>query len=199
MLSFSEAHNTSVKNSIFSNSKYNNESILISGANSQISFSDTFNVGVFVLERNSAAIYVILGFDPLYLPGPSGYYMLANNSPLLGKASDWRAMGDLRWDPNFTDIKDENPDVVISFALKQNFPNPFNPITQIEFNLKSDGDLTLKIYDLTGALVNIIADGYYKSGVHTVTFRAKDMPSGIYFYRLQQGNNYITKKMILLK
>jgi poly(beta-D-mannuronate) lyase len=199
MLSFSEAHNTSIKNSIFSNSNNSNESILISGANSQISFSDTFNVGVFVLERNSTAIYVILGFDPLYLPGPSGYYMLANNSPLLGKASDWRAMGDLRWEPNFTYIKDENPDVIQSFALKQNFPNPFNPITQIEFNLKSDGDLTLKIYDLTGALVNIIADGYYKSGVHTVTFRAKDMPSSIYFYRLQQGNNYITKKMILLK
>ena len=85
------------------------------------------------------------------------------------------------------------------FALMQNFPNPFNASTVIEFQLPEASNVMLTVYDLLGREVDILIDNYMLPGVHTAIFDASSLPSGIYLYRLQTDNQSSIKKMILLK
>ncbi len=85
------------------------------------------------------------------------------------------------------------------FSLKQNYPNPFNPVTTISFALPSKVLVTLKIYDLIGREVAVLASEELPAGTYTRQWNAANMSSGIYFYRLQAGNFIATKKLVLLK
>lgn len=86
------------------------------------------------------------------------------------------------------------------FSLSQNYPNPFNPVTTIQFTLKDDGWVTLKVYDLLGREVAILVDGELRAGVfHNISFNASMLSSGIYIYRLTAGNNALIKKLVLMK
>ncbi len=89
--------------------------------------------------------------------------------------------------------------VPASFALSQNYPNPFNPITTISFDLPSRSLVSLKVFNLLGKEVSRIVSGELEAGSYTRQWNAADMPSGVYFYRLQAGNFNETKKLILLK
>jgi hypothetical protein len=89
--------------------------------------------------------------------------------------------------------------VVMGFSLGQNYPNPFNPETSIEFSVADAGEVTLKVFDLTGRVVAVLLDGAVEHGAHTATFDARGLSSGIYFYTLEQNGNSLTKKMMLLK
>ncbi len=86
-----------------------------------------------------------------------------------------------------------------SFSLEQNYPNPFNPSTTIKFNLGKAGFTTLKLYNVIGKEVANIVNDQLESGPHEVTFNAKDLPTGTYFYKLTSGNYTETRKMMLLK
>jgi len=85
------------------------------------------------------------------------------------------------------------------FLLKQNFPNPFNPSTSIEFSLSNASEVTLLIYNLLGEEVAHLIEGKMPGGYNRVTWDASSFPSGIYFYRLRAGEFVQTKKMVLLK
>jgi Secretion system C-terminal sorting domain len=85
------------------------------------------------------------------------------------------------------------------FILKQNYPNPFNPSTTIVFELKNDSHITLTIYNVLGQKLFNLVDGYLQSGVHKVVFDGKNLPSGIYFYRLKTGEHDKVMKMDLIK
>jgi pimeloyl-ACP methyl ester carboxylesterase len=84
-------------------------------------------------------------------------------------------------------------------ALYQNYPNPFNPSTNIQFSLFQSEFITLEIYNLLGQKVVILLEGKQEAGTHTVQFNGSGLASGVYFYRLQAGNFYETKKLILLR
>jgi len=71
------------------------------------------------------------------------------------------------------------------FSLSHNYPNPFNPTTQIEFNLAEIQHVTLTVYDLMGRLVSTLVDRDYDPGPHSVRFDGSGLASGIYLYRLQ--------------
>ncbi|MFA6468270.1 MAG: endonuclease [Bacteroidota bacterium] len=86
-----------------------------------------------------------------------------------------------------------------SFILEQNFPNPFNPSTEIRFTLPVSGFITLRIFTVLGQEVKVLLDGKQEAGSHRVHFAADDLPSGLYFYSLQSGSNVQTKKMTFLK
>lgn len=86
-----------------------------------------------------------------------------------------------------------------SYALHQNFPNPFNPETWITFAVGKSGPTSLKVYDLLGRELQSLVDDYRPSGLHTVKFDASQFASGIYFYRLSAGPYTETKKMILIR
>ena len=83
------------------------------------------------------------------------------------------------------------------FQLSQNYPNPFNPTTTIKYNLHRAGFVTLKIIALQGRQVAILVDGCQQAGEFDVRWSAGNLPSGIYFYRLQTGDYSEMKKMIV--
>jgi hypothetical protein len=101
----------------------------------------------------------------------------------------------------------ETEEVPTSFSLAQNFPNPFNPTTTIQYSLPQAGNINLKIYNLLGEEVKTLADEYQQAGKYSVQFNANNLASGIYFYQLRMtdpetssGQGFIeTKKMILLR
>jgi hypothetical protein len=85
------------------------------------------------------------------------------------------------------------------FVLQQNFPNPFNPITTIGYALKENSNVILTLLNVIGEQIAVMVNEEQDKGIHKVDFNASNLPSGIYFYRLQSGSFVQTRKMILLK
>jgi glucose/arabinose dehydrogenase len=90
---------------------------------------------------------------------------------------------------------DSESDVI----LEQNFPNPFNPTTSIQYTVPREGRVRLSVFNLLGQEVAVVFDGTQSEGIHTVEFNKADMPSGIYFYRIQGPGFFETKKMVIAK
>src|SRR5690606_26248764 len=97
-----------------------------------------------------------------------------------------------------TDIRVE-PGIPESYALSQNFPNPFNPTTNIKFNLPSESLVTLKVYNLLGEEVASLVNEVLPAGYYNYDFDASALSSGIYIYRIQAEDFISTKKMTLIK
>ena len=93
----------------------------------------------------------------------------------------------------------------LGFTLHQNYPNPFNPSTTISFSASQRGSAMLEIYDLTGRLVRTLLSGEVAAGNHSVLWdgrneRGTSVGSGVYFYRLKLGTDFVSsKKMILMR
>jgi len=85
------------------------------------------------------------------------------------------------------------------FRLYQNYPNPFNPATTIQYELPKFSHVSLKLYNVLGQQVAVVANSDETPGVHSVRFDGASLPSGVYFYRLQTERFAATKKMILMK
>lgn len=86
-----------------------------------------------------------------------------------------------------------------TFSLSQNFPNPFNPVTQIKFDIPKSTYVKLIIYDQLGREVEKIVDENLIAGSYSVDWNAASYPSGVYFYKLKAGEFVQTKKMVLIK
>jgi hypothetical protein len=89
--------------------------------------------------------------------------------------------------------------VTADFSLAQNFPNPFNPETEIAFSLPELADVHLSVFDLTGREIAVLVNGETAAGPHTVRYDASALPSGMYFYKLTTPGFSATKKMMLMK
>ena len=92
-----------------------------------------------------------------------------------------------------------------TFELSQNFPNPFNPSTEIQFTVGKDALVSLNIYDIQGRLVSSLIDNYfYSAGSYQMNWNGKNqygtqVPSGMYLYKLESSNQIVTRKMVLMK
>jgi len=85
------------------------------------------------------------------------------------------------------------------YNLSQNFPNPFNPVTNINFDIPKNTYVKVKIFDILGKEIETLVNEKLNPGTYEVTFNASQYPSGVYFYRLQAGDYNECKKMILIK
>ena len=95
---------------------------------------------------------------------------------------------------------DPSTDLPMNFGLHQNNPNPFSSKTTIEYEIAKSSRVILKIYDVGGREVRTLVSAFQKPGEYSVDFEARDLPTGVYFYKLQIGDRFIgTKKMLLLK
>ena len=94
-------------------------------------------------------------------------------------------------------------DVIIGIPLKynlsQNFPNPFNPVTTINYDLPYDGIVTVKLYDILGRELRTLVNEMKTAGYYKLLFNADDLSSGVYFYRMTAGDFVAVKKFVVLK
>lgn len=91
---------------------------------------------------------------------------------------------------------DETP---AAFSLHQNYPNPFNPSTSISFSITQSSMVVLKVFDVLGREMTTLMNEHLPAGTHKTSFDAKEMPSGVYLYRLQAGSFTESKSMLLIK
>lgn len=94
---------------------------------------------------------------------------------------------------------EENELKPYQYNLAQNYPNPFNPTTTIGYSIPAAGNVVLKVFNVLGEEIKTLEDGYKAAGIYDVSFNASDLPSGIYYYRIEAGNFSAVKKMILVK
>jgi len=120
-------------------------------------------------------------------------------------ANEWRASQKIHGSPGeddeaSTNVKanlDQKPDI---FQLNQNTPNPFNPTTQITYTIPKSAFVTLKVYDIRGREIKTLVNQNQNPNRYAIHFDASNLPSGIYFYRLEVENNFIkTKKMLFVR
>ncbi len=131
------------------------------------------------------AIYIAIGSDNLN-----------SVTEMKNKA---QSLKDFYFTGTVTALDDNMAEIVRDFKLSQNYPNPFNPSTVISWQSPVGSRQILKIYDLLGREVKTLVNEEKKAGYHSIDFNGSDLPSGIYFYRLQTGDFVQTRKMILLK
>ncbi len=161
--------------------------------------ADTIPVGIYRQLYNGIPI-VFLAFDPLAVNTKSigdlqsGYHW-------IGYSQYGPLPSAVRWIQDMLDTdSEEDLDLIPSvFQLYQNYPNPFNPITTISYDLPVDTYVRVSIIDLLGREVQVIVDRYNSAGVREVQFDATNLPSSVYFYRIETEEQVITKKMVILK
>jgi hypothetical protein len=89
--------------------------------------------------------------------------------------------------------------IVSDFKLAQNYPNPFNPATTIEYNLPEKSQVRIEVFDVTGSRVTILVNQKQNAGIHSVTWNASDLPTGVYFYKISADHFTAVKKCMLIK
>ncbi len=86
-----------------------------------------------------------------------------------------------------------------AWRLEQNFPNPFNPTTTITYYLPSAQQVKLSVFNALGQQIAVLVNARQTAGAYSVKFDAHNLPSGVYFYRLQNGHRQMVKKMLLIR
>jgi len=109
--------------------------------------------------------------------------------------TDWNTDGKFE----FSKVIEVDLGSPMNYELSQNYPNPFNPSTTIRFSLLESNSVNLSIFNSLGEKIEELVNEVKEPGVHTIEFSAQDLPSGIYFYRIQVNGFTQIKKMILLK
>ena len=105
----------------------------------------------------------------------------------------------LQYDLSISSINDPTAILPLKFELSQNFPNPFNPSTKIKYTVPQSSNVVIKVFDILGNEIETLVNEEKQTGTYELTWYAENLPSGIYFYRIQAGSFIDTKKMILLK
>ena len=99
----------------------------------------------------------------------------------------------------YSDVVEVDVQAPLEFAMGQNFPNPFNPSTSIQYSIPETGNVRLAVYNLIGEEIAVLVNGTVQAGHYEVSFNASSLPSGVYLYKLQSTNSIEVKKMMLLK
>jgi len=96
-------------------------------------------------------------------------------------------------------VDEANSEMIHAYHLYQNYPNPFNPSTLISYQLPANALVVLNVFDVTGREIETLVNERQNAGNRSVRFNAADLPSGVYYYRLEAGMNHETRKLLLLK
>ena len=110
--------------------------------------------------------------------------------------------GDMpKWENNqifYTGIL-TNIDLPKEVSIASVYPNPFNPVTNIEFGLNNSSEVNVSVYDVNGRFVEVLTDNQFNRGFHSINWNASGYPSGIYFVRIISGDTSISQKLVLMK
>jgi hypothetical protein len=94
---------------------------------------------------------------------------------------------------------DDFPELILNYRLLQNYPNPFNPSTTIGYEVKEEGLVKLKVYNILGSEIADLVNSTQEAGYHFIEFNESNLPSGVYIYNLQVNGYSASQKMMLLK
>lgn len=130
--------------------------------------------------------------DSIIINWPSGNIDRSYNIQKNGRYTAVEGNGVI----GITPIGSEIPKV---FSLHQNYPNPFNPNTKIRFEVPFSSFVSIKVFDMTGRVVETLVNQNMSAGIYETDFRSRDISSGVYFYRIESGSFTETKKMTLIK
>lgn len=136
---------------------------------------------------------------------PKSYSFSDNNL----KAGNYKyRLKQIDYNGNFEYFSPANADYITIvtpnvFSISQNYPNPSNPVSKIDYQIPFSGNVNLTVYDVTGKAVMVVVNGLQTADYHTVTFNGNNLASGIYFYRISvssENSNFTrTMKMVLVK
>ena len=99
----------------------------------------------------------------------------------------------------YTDTKLDIVELPKEYSLQKNYPNPFNPVTQIIYTLPQEEYVEINVYELSGKFVSTLISEYHQAGTYSVQFNASGLASGIYIYTMKAGGFIQSAKMLLLK
>ena len=129
---------------------------------------------------------------------------LAENTEYFWRVRSENSAGNSEWSEAagfmtqiFTSL--EEGEVPSEFKLHQNYPNPFNPGTTIRYDLKTAGQVSIRVYDITGKEVMTLLNGKRSAGSYTVNFNASGLASGVYILRMTTPGFVQIRKMMLIK
>ncbi len=162
-------------------------------------------LGINIFTSTQSGVFLSSNNGDSWLNVSSG---LPNNYPVLSFAFDstyiyaglyyggvWRRpLSEI-----VTNVEDQNSMIFSQFELDQNYPNPFNPSTKIKYLVPQSSNVMIKLFDILGNEIETLVNEEKPFGTYEITWYAKDLPSGIYFYKITAGNFIETKKMILMK
>jgi hypothetical protein len=176
-------------------------------AGAQVNASQYYHI---VLSLSNPDNSIKIKFD-------SGENNQVQNYSEIYLSGQWRKIGDAFSSPYNLLLKSETirydilnaiegptEKIASRFELYQNFPNPFNPSTNIRFMLTRQGTVNLTVFDVLGREIITLVDEVEKAGMHEISWNGKNrhgnqVPTGIYFYRLKSDEGVITRKMLLVK
>ena len=168
-------------------------------------FMAHYKAGVVVLDcSNLPSAPSVKGYyDTYFGPSNTGYHGAWNVYPYY--SSGKFVVSDMQtglWVFKFSNtsgIQQTGGEIPVSFSLNQNYPNPFNPTTKFTFELPKAGNISIKIFDATGKVVENMFEGYQMAGKYTADFNASKLASGVYFYSLTTEEFRQTRKMVVTK
>ncbi|HEY3249707.1 MAG TPA: choice-of-anchor B family protein [Ignavibacteria bacterium] len=164
-----------------------------------------YKAGVVVLDcANLPAAPTVKGYyDTYFGTANTGYHGAWNVYPYYNSGKF--VVSDMQtglWVFKFSNINGIWPNgagIPSDYKLGQNYPNPFNPMTKINFDIPKAGNISLKVYDASGKLVETIYEGFQLAGKYTADFNASKISSGVYFYWIKADGFVQTKKMVVAK
>ncbi len=163
--------------------------------------TETNNRG-FEIERNYAAgnSWSTIGFVKGNGTTSSSHkYQFEDNGLPSGEYSYRLKQIDFNGSYVYSEIKTVYAAGELSFELSQNFPNPFNPATEIQYRIPRTNLVVLKVYDVLGNEVQTIVNDVQEAGLHTILLNTNNLASGTYYYKLSSGDFVKVRKMLLLK
>ncbi len=164
--------------------------------------TETNNYGFEIERQLTAGSWETIGFVSGYgtTTEPKSYSFKDDLTHNLSLTQSYR-LKQIDYDGSITYSQEIEIDVKLPnvFELEQNYPNPFNPNTTIRYQIRQDGFVTLKIYDILGIEVAVLVNEETPQGIYNVQFTTNNLSSGVYFYQLKAGEFIQTKKMIYLK
>jgi hypothetical protein len=142
---------------------------------------------------DSVAANVSLFTDTKGVPGNDYFYRVRGYNSFVTSAYSNEV------NLTITGIKANGTGIPDKFDVSQNYPNPFNPTTIITYQVPVSSVVTLKVYDMLGKEIRTLVNERKSAGFYSAVFVASNLPSGVYFYRMQAGKYSETKKLTVLK
>lgn len=173
---------------------------IVAGNNNDSSKIYVFNSGV---PASEPSVPLAFAMDSADYTG-QGYVCLSNNYAQTGLRGCSIKIDGIRvgnsWSTSvLSSVRQISNEIPALFSLKQNYPNTFNPVTKISYELPESGPVTLKIYDALGNEVQTLVNENQIRGIYETEWNASGFASGVYFCRLESGGNSVSRNMMLIK